>query len=357
MVALLHHARGRLVVAAVAAVALGGCGGTGPAGTNAGGGTRPSAASGTASQPGDLRAPATSSPPAVNELGAAERPTSSLFPSPAGRSLAQLAKLVGGTATLGPANATFTPGSRRFAFALTDPAQRFIYAPTAIYLAATPSSPAEGPFLAPADPMPVPGPYRSEQYEGPGGLQAIYFTELPVPRSGVFDLLSLTRVGPRLIGATGEIAAALSTPIPDLGQRPPAISTETLATAHGNVGLLTTRRPPENMHAVSFNQVLGRRPIALLFSTPELCTSRVCGPVTDIMVELQRQFGASVTFLHQEVYVDNNPAKGLRPQLRAFHLETEPWLFTINRLGIITARLEGAFGVVEARRAVEEALG
>jgi hypothetical protein len=292
----------------------------------------------------------------VNELGAAEHPTSSLFPSPAGRSLVQLARLVGGTATLGAANGTFTPGRRRMAFALTDRSQRFIYAPTAIYLAATPSSPSEGPFLAPADPMSVPARYRSQEYDGPGGLQAIYFTELPVPHSGVFDLLSLTRVGRRLIGATGEIAAALSTPIPDVGQPPPAISTETLATTHGDVGLLTTRRPPENMHAASFNQVLGRRPIALLFSTPELCTSRVCGPVTDIMVELQHQFGSRVTFLHQEVYVDNDPAKGLRPQLTSFHLETEPWLFTINSRGIITARLEGAFGIVEARQAVEAAL-
>ncbi len=110
------------------------------------------------------------------------------------------------------------------------------------------------------------------------------------------------------------------------------------------------------MHAVSFDQVLGRRPVALLFSTPELCTSRVCGPVTDIMVELQHQFGTKIAFIHEEVYVANDPAKGLRPQLRAFHLETEPWLFTFNRRGIITARLEGAFGIVEARQAVEAAL-
>jgi hypothetical protein len=292
----------------------------------------------------------------VDELGAAEQPTSSLFPPPAGRSLAQLAKLVGGTATLGAANGTFTPGRRRLAFALTDRAQRFIYAPTAIYLAATPTSRAEGPFLAPADPLSVPARYQSQENEGPGGLQAIYFTVLPVPSSGVFDLLSLTRVGPRLIGATGEIAAALSTPIPDVGQHPPAISTDTLATTHGNVSLLTTRHPPENMHAVSFNQVLSRRPIALLFSTPALCTSRVCGPVTDILVALQHQFGSRMTFLHQEVYVDNDPAKGLRPQLTGFHLETEPWLFTINSRGIITARLEGAFGIVEARQAIEAAL-
>jgi hypothetical protein len=40
-----------------------------------------------------------------------------------------------------------------------------------------------------------------------------------------------------------------------------------------------------------------------------------------------------VTLLHQEVYVDNNPAKGLRPQLKSLHLRTEPWVFAIDRRG------------------------
>jgi hypothetical protein len=78
--------------------------------------------------------------------------------------------------------------------------------------------------------------------------------------------------------------------------------------------------------------------------------------VTDESVELAREFAGRIVFIHQEVYVDNKPAKGLRPQLKAFHLETEPWLFAINRRGVITARLEGAFGVVELRRALESAL-
>ncbi len=177
-----------------------------------------------------------------------------------------------------------------------------------------------------------------------------------MPRSGVYYLLALTRAGGKLIGSTGEVAVALSTPIPAVGQRPPAIATDTLASVHGNVRLLTTRVPPESMHSVSFNQVLGKRPIALLFSTPQLCISRICGPVTDVMVQLQHEFGGQITFIHEEVYVDNAPTKGLRPQLGAFHLETEPWLFTVNRSGVIAARLEGAFGLNEARDALDAAL-
>jgi hypothetical protein len=277
---------------------------------------------------------APASAPAVAELPAAERPGLSQFPPARGRSLQALGRLVNATVDLGAATGTFTPGTRRFAFALTNSTGRLVYAPTAVYIAATPRSPDAG----------------------PGGIQAIYATSLPLPHAGTYSLLSLTRTPSGLVGAPGEVAVAGSSPIPDVGQRPPAIATDTAATVHGDTALLTTRLPPERMASVSFDQVLGKRPIVLLFSTPQLCISRVCGPVTDVAVQLQQQFGHRVTFIHQEVYVENQPSKGLRPQLTAFHLRTEPWLFAINRRGIIVARLEGAFGTTELRQALQAAL-
>jgi hypothetical protein len=56
------------------------------------------------------------------------------------------------------------------------------------------------------------------------------------------------------------------------------------------------------------------------------------------------------------VYVNNNPKQGLRPQLKEFHLQTEPWMFVINSRGVIVARFEGAFGTTELRGALEQAL-
>ena len=295
-------------------------------------------------------------PPAVNELAAAQKPSASQFPSAKGKSLQQLATLVKSSAQLGAATGSFTPGTRRFAFALNAKSGAFIYAPTAIYIAKTPNSPAKGPFLAPADPMTVPAADRSKQNTGPGGIQAIYAAQVPIPKQGTWTLLSLTRTQSGLIGAPGQLAAAASSPIPGVGSRPPQIATETPASVHGNTALLTTRVPADDMHQVSFKDVLGKKPIALLFSTPQLCISRVCGPVTDIAVQLEHQFGSKIDFIHEEVYVDNQPSKGLRPQLKAFHLQTEPWLFTVNRHGVIAARLEGSFGINAFRQALEAAL-
>ena len=70
----------------------------------------------------------------------------------------------------------------------------------------------------------------------------------------------------------------------------------------------------------SFDEVLGKKPVALLFSTPQLCQSRVCGPVTDVALQLKAKYGDQIEFIHQEVYVDNDPNAGLRPPLQAFHL-------------------------------------
>ena len=85
--------------------------------------------------------------------------------------------------------------------------------------------------------------YRSKQNSGPGGIKAIYAAQLPIPSAGTFDVLSITRTRKGEIGATGEIAVAKTSPIPDVGQRPPDIATDTLATTGGNIALLTTRQP------------------------------------------------------------------------------------------------------------------
>ncbi|MGI8573106.1 MAG: hypothetical protein ACR2L9_10855 [Solirubrobacteraceae bacterium] len=320
-----------------------------------------SSSSSSAARPGTsatATAPATTAgpPPAISELSAAERPGLAQFPEPHGRTLRQMGALIKSSAQLGAATGTYTPGLRRLAFGLTNTSGAFIYAPTAVYIATSPGAPARGPYLAPADSTNVAPQYRSEQNAGPGGIQAIYATQLPVPKPGIYYVLSLTRVPRGLIGAPGQVAVAASSPIPDVGEHPPDIQTDTLATAHGNAALLTTRVPPERMQSVSLTEVLGRRPVALLFSTPQLCTSRICGPVTDVAVQLQHQFGSQIAFIHEEIYASNQPSKGLRPQLKAFHLETEPWMFVVNRQGIITARLEGAFGVNELRQALEAAL-
>ena len=92
--------------------------------------------------------------------------------------------------------------------------------------------------------------------------------------------------------------------------------------------------------------------VVLVFATPQLCQSRVCGPVEDVVEQVKSETKRDMAFIHNEVYVDNNPNKGIRPQLTAYGLQTEPWTFVIDKTGKVVERFEGALSVDELKQAV-----
>ncbi len=326
---------------AAASIPSAGCGGGG--GGAAGGG---------ASSPN-----ATAAPPSSAPLAAAAHPTLDAFPPPRGRTLQQLANTFTPGLTGGAASTLYTPGRNRLAFGLLDDQSAFVYGATAVYVARGPAQPARGPFLAPADSLEVRPAFRSRTSSGDSGdVKAIYHADVDLPAPGGWYALTATKVGSKTYGTALMLSVKRSSPIPAVGDAAPRIDTPTVASAGGDVSKIETRDPPDDMHDVNLKDVLGKRPVALLFATPALCQSRVCGPVVDIAAQLQAAYGDRVAFIHNEVYVDNDANKGLRPQLKAFGLTTEPWLFTIDRRGRVVARLEGAFGFEEFRDAIEAAL-
>jgi hypothetical protein len=306
---------------------------------------------------GAKRSASSNQPPLLPpDARAAERVDVAQFPSPRGRTLRQLTAGVEAGTQLAPATSVFTPGRNRLGFGLVDRSGKLVYGPSVVYVASGFDRPAQGPYPAPLDPMVTPPQFRSRTVStDPASTKAIYAADVSLQKPGRYAVLALSRERGRLVGAAGQITVAARSLIPAPGQRPPRIHTPTATSARG-LDKIDTRIPHDDMHRVDFAQVIGKRPVALLFATPALCQSRTCGPVTDIAVQLERQYGGRMTFIHNEVYVSNDPNKGYRPQLRAFHLQTEPWLFTFNRHGRVAARLEGAFGVNAFRRAIRAAL-
>jgi hypothetical protein len=279
------------------------------------------------------------------------------LPAARGRSLQQIAGRVPAI-QLGLATSVYTPGANRLAFGMLDETNNFVYGKTGIYLARTPDGRALGPFPAPADPLVVEPPFRSRGAADPAGeIAAIYNASVDLPRAGKWYVLAITRSRGKLFGAPSVIEVTADDPVPAVGEQPPRVQTETVASAGGDIESIDTRVPPSDMHEADFRDVLGERPVALLFATPRLCQTRVCGPVVDIAAQMQAEYGDRMEFIHQEVYVDNEVSKGYRAPLAAFGLRTEPWLFTVDAEGRVAARLEGSFGIDEFRDAVEAALG
>ena len=147
--------------------------------------------------------------------------------------------------------------------------------------------------------------------------------------------------------------------VPSVGESAPRVHTPTLDDV-ADVSDIDTRVPPSTMHSEDLADVVGKKPVVLLFATPALCVSRVCGPVVDVTEQVKAEFGEVAEFIHMEIYEDNqfdpkNPK--LRPQVEAYGLPTEPWLFVIDKNGEVASRIEGAFSVAELETALEPLVG
>jgi hypothetical protein len=193
----------------------------------------------------------------------------------------------------------------------------------------------------------------------PDAAKSVYVTDVDFPKPGYYEMLALVRLDERLVAATPSgppVHVSRRSAVPDVGDRAPRVHTPTKSEVHGQLAKIDTRVPPDSMHDADLADVLGKRPVVLLFATPALCQSRVCGPVVDIAEQVKAERGGDAAFIHMEIYRNNQVDQGYRPQVLAWHLRTEPWLFTIDRHGRIAARIEGAFGVRELNEAIDKAV-
>ena len=262
---------------------------------------------------------------------------------------------------MGLAGSVYRAGEpNRLAFGVIDDTAGFVYGKTAIYYARTPTAKAKGPFPAPADVLVTDPPFRSEQAATEADpFAAVYAAEVDLPaKPGEYAVMAVTLVDGKPVAAPGQIKviAPDNDAIPAVGDPAPKAETDTVASAGGDVESIDTRRPTERPARGLLRRVVGTKPVALLFATPQLCQSRVCGPVVDIALQLKQQYGDQVDFIHQEVYTDNDPNKGIRKPLQEFGLRSEPWLFVVGKDGKVTARLEGSFGLNAFEQALKTAL-
>ncbi|MEA2440762.1 MAG: hypothetical protein QOH76_2186 [Thermoleophilaceae bacterium] len=293
--------------------------------------------------------------------------TSADFPSPNGKSLLEIKRGLGPGPVLAPTVSVVGAGADRYGFGLFDRARKQIaQARVALYVERSGSRKVSGPFLARDLPLEVKPAFQSETVaKDPDAAKSLYVADLRIKKAGDYAVLGVAKLDGRLV-ATDPIYLGVgkSSEVPKVGDSAPRISTPTLKSVGGDVTKIDTRTPPDSMHDVNFADAVGKRPIVLVFATPALCQSRVCGPVVDIAEEVKSEQKGDVAFIHMEIYNDNTIAQGcldgtrlvnqcLRPQVLAYHLPTEPWAFAIDRHGKIVARLEGAFSKGELEAAVK----
>ncbi|HEY8502622.1 MAG TPA: hypothetical protein VIL21_08035 [Solirubrobacterales bacterium] len=311
-------------------------------------------------------------------------PPESEFPAPEGRTLRQVLKAADGPSELvvAPAAVVFYPGKNRYSFGVVDRDRGPVSnAEVALYYAKVPTpkraksksgnrgpvakaeaqaldQPAIGPFPAGIESLATKPAFRAQTTaEDPDAAGVVYSTQLDFPSKGDWRLAAILKEDGELKGTLlPSVVVGEFEKIPKPGQKAPVIHTPTAQDAGGDLSKITTRVPPDTQNKVDYAEALGKEPIVLLFATPQFCQSRVCGPVVDVAEQAKEEYGDKAAFIHMEIYNDNDPGKGVRPQARAFHLPSEPFLFTIDRGGVIRGAVEGAFGLKLMHEAVEKAI-
>jgi hypothetical protein len=326
----------------------------------------------------------TSTAPAPAESRSA--PPKSEFPAVEGRTLREVLKSADAPAELvvQPAAVVFYPGENRYPFGIFDRDDGEVPdAEVALYLAKVPEpkpgaksksgnrgqlskaqaqaldQPARGPFPASIESLATKPAFQSEPASDDfEPATVVYSTQLDLPSKGEWRIAAILKEDGELKGALLPGAAVVGEfkRIPKPGQKAPVIHTPTAQDVGGDLSKLTTRVPPEAQNKVDYAEALGKEPIVLLFASPKFCQSRVCGPVVDVAEQAKEEYGDKATFIHMEIYNENDPAQGVRPQVRAFRLPTEPYLFTIDRTGIVREAVEGAFGLKLMHKAVDKAI-
>ncbi len=316
-------------------------------------------------------------------------PPKSEFPKTEGRTLGEIVKAADSHSELvvSPAALAFYKGENRYPFGVFHADRSQVDdAKIALYVARVPhvgpsgrevpgsskgkgavarartealEQPAKGPYPAAIESLVTQPAYRAQTTTSdPDAATIVYTTDVDFPSNGEWRVAALIKQGDETVAtllpsaSVGEFKG-----VPKVGEKAPKIHTPTPPDVGGDLSKITTRIPPDTQNRVDYADVLGKEPILLLFATPQFCQSRVCGPVVDVAEQVKEQFDGKAAFIHMEIYKDNDPSKGVRPQVRAFHLPSEPWLFAINRQGVVRAVVEGAFGVERMTKVVEKVTG
>lgn len=139
--------------------------------------------------------------------------------------------------------------------------------------------------------------------------------------------------------------------VPAIGDPAPRTRQVTLRDVADISEIDSTNPPNPGMHDLTVAEALDTgKPVVVAFATPAFCTSRTCGPVMDkVVLPLFQKYRDRVAFVHIEPYDLEKARSGEGlvpvPAMAEWRLDTEPWVFVIDRQGRIAAKFEGIMGI------------
>jgi hypothetical protein len=198
--------------------------------------------------------------------------------------------------------------------------------------------------------------------EGQRGFYVAKATFAEAGRWGAEITTALDGGAPEKIRMTFDVAT--SSPVVRVGEPAPPFDSPTADSVGGDLAKISTDATPDPaFYRTSVRTALANHePFVLIFATPKFCVSAQCGPTLDRVKPLAAEF-PTVDFIHVEPYELTFQNGSLQPVLDAgnnlqpieavdlWGILSEPWVFVVDRTGIVTASFEGVVSVDEIRAA------
>jgi hypothetical protein len=186
-------------------------------------------------------------------------------------------------------------------------------------------------------------------------VKEIYVAELQLPRTGKQWIV----IQPRGVAFQGfQILDVKAKPTAiAVGGKAPASKNPTLATKPASK--ITTARPPDTglLRYSIAESLQAKKAFVVAFATPAFCQSRTCGPTVDVVDAVRKRFESKgIRFIHVEIYEDNLPGNGVNRWVKEWRLPTEPWVYVVDRDGVVRDRFEGAISVPELEQSIRRNL-
>ena len=184
-------------------------------------------------------------------------------------------------------------------------------------------------------------------------VQGVYVARVTFPRAGTWGLEILVRVGGGAAESARLSVGVLAESLTPMIGAPAPRSRNLVAADVPELKQIDSSEPPDpRLHQTRIAEAIAQgKPQVIVFATPRYCTSRVCGPVVDIVRTLIPTYRDRVAFVHQEIWASGTLQK-LSPTVEEWNLRSEPWIFVVDGQGLVRARFEG----ITTRRELEAAL-
>jgi hypothetical protein len=228
---------------------------------------------------------------------------------------------------------------------------RFAYLGATKDTDATPAygPPSNGTFLViPGTQVSTPAPTQPTLVDASTG-RGVYATTVAFDRAGIWQVQVSASIAGRMQQATGAFMVESRHAIPAPGDAALPTENDTFGASDIPPSAIDSRAsdgtvPDPELHRTTIAAALTtHRPIIAVFSTPVYCVSRFCGPVTDMVQQLARDYGDRASFVHVEIWRDFDKKEINKAAadwlLRGDDLQ-EPWLFVVDADGRIVARFD-----------------